>query len=65
MNIKYLNTDAITFKMNSEWIIILNIMLKKFTEILELLEDKTRENIEIISFNVTQKEWSMKEITDR
>lgn len=56
MNIKYLNTDAITFKMNSEWIIILNIMLKKFTEILELLEDKTRENIEIISFNVTQKE---------
>lgn len=55
MNVKDLNTDAITFKMNSEWIIILNIMLKKFTKILELLEDKTRENTELISFNVTQK----------
>lgn len=65
MNVKDLNTDAITFKMNSEWIIILNIMLKKFTKILELLEDKTRENTELISFNVTQKVWSMKEITDR
>lgn len=36
-----------------------------YAEILELLENKTREDIEMISFKVTQKAWSMKGITNR